>query len=227
MIIDIVTLFPNMFDNFLNESIIKRAIDQKLVTVNVHNLRDYTTYPNRQVDDYGYGGGHGMVIMVEPVYNAIEALKKANTKVIAMTADGQPYKQKTAQTLSNFEHLIIVCGHYEGFDERVLEYVDFEICIGDYILTGGEIPAMLVVDSVTRLIPGVIKEISHIEESFTNGLLDYPVYTKPRLFNENEVPTVLLSGNHQEIEKYRRSAQINRTKIKRPDLWSEYEKVQD
>lgn len=227
MIIDIVTLFPSMFENFLKESIIKRAIEQELVTINVHNLRDYTPYPNRQVDDYGYGGGHGMVLMVEPVYNAINALKKDNTKVAVMIADGEPYKQATALSLSKLPHLIIICGHYEGFDERVLEYVDFEICVGDYILTGGEIPAMLVVDSITRLIPGVIKEISHVEESFSNHLLDYPVYTKPRIFNQDEVPTVLLSGNHKAIEEYRREAQINKTKTKRPDIWSEYEQVQD
>lgn len=227
MIIDIVTLFPKMFDNLISESIIKRAIDQNLVTINVRNLRDYTDYPNKQVDDYGYGGGQGMVLMVEPIYNAIKTLKTKSAQVLLMTPSGQPYTQKVATQLTSNKHLIIICGHYEGFDERVLKYVDAEISIGDYILTGGEIPAMVIVDSVIRLIPGVIKEQSHQEESFNNCLLDYPVYTKPRSFNNDQVPEVLLSGNHQAIEQYRYQAQVDKTKIKRPDLWSEYEKIQN
>lgn len=227
MIIDIVTIFPEMFDNFLNTSIIARAVKSQKVTINIHNLRDYTPYSHGQVDDMPYGGGQGMVLMVEPVVNALEALKKQNSLVIMLTPAGEQYHQDLASSLKNYHHLIILCGHYEGFDERISSYVDLELSLGDYILTGGELASMVLVDSITRLIPGVIKEASHMEESFTNHLLDYPVYTKPRVFREQEVPEILLSGHHQNIATYRQQMQIEKTKNKRPDLWRKYHELQD
>lgn len=227
MIIDIVTIFPEMFDNFLNTSIIARAVKSQKVTINIHNLRDYTPYSHGQVDDMPYGGGQGMVLMVEPVVNALETLKKQNSLVIMLTPAGERYHQDLASSLKNYHHLIILCGHYEGFDERISSYVDLELSLGDYILTGGELASMVLVDSITRLIPGVIKEASHMEESFTNHLLDYPVYTKPRVFREQEVPEILLSGHHQNIATYRQQMQIEKTKNKRPDLWRKYHELQD
>lgn len=218
MIIDIITLFPNMFLEVINSSIIKRAINNKLVNINIHNLRDYALPPHYKVDDYPYGGGAGMVIMCQPIFDAIKALKKENTKVILTTPDGVTYNQKKAYQLSSEKHLIIICGHYEGYDERIKTLVDYEISVGDYVLTGGEIPAMIMVDSITRLIPGVIKEESHMFDSFNNNLLDYPNYTKPSSYNGLDVPEVLLSGHHKNIEKYRKEMQIKKTKEKRPDM---------
>lgn len=211
MIIDIITLFPNMFYEFLNTSIIKRAIDKSLVTINIHNLRDYSNYKNNQVDEYPYGGGSGMVLMCEPVFNAIDALKKENTKVIMMTPSGVTYKQSLAKELSNSKHIIILCGHYEGFDERIRTICDLEISIGNYILTGGEIPAMVLTDSITRLIDGVITKESLDSESFNDGLLDYPNYTRPVEYRGMKVPDVLLSGHHQNIANYRKEEQIKKT----------------
>ena len=218
MKIDILTLFPNMFAGILNESIIKRAIEKKQVEVNIINFRDFSKLNNSQVDDTPYGGGSGMVLRPEPLVAAIEACKTKNSKVILMCPQGITYKQEMAHNLSLEKHLILVCGHYEGFDERIRSFVDEEISIGDYILTGGEIPAMVILDSVVRQIKGVIKEESYQEESFTNNLLDYPTYTKPREFRGLEVPEVLLSGNHAEIEKWRREKQIEKTKLKRKDI---------
>jgi tRNA (guanine37-N1)-methyltransferase len=223
MTIDILTLFPSMFDGFLTESIIKRAINDNLVTINIHNIRDYSKYKNKQVDDYPFGGGHGMVLMCEPIFDAIEALKKENTKVIMMTPDGVKYDQSKAYELKDLEHIIIICGHYEGFDERIRTIVDMEISIGDYILTGGEIPSMVITDSIVRLLDGVILEESHQNESFNNNLLDYPNYTKPREFRGLEVPEVLLSGNHKEINNWRLNESKKRTKQRRPDLIKEGE----
>ncbi len=211
MTIDIVTLFPEMFENFLKTSIIKRAITKELVKINIHNLRDYSNYKNKQVDEYPYGGGAGMVLMCEPVFNAVDALKKENTKVIMTTPSGITYNQDTAINLSKETHLIILCGHYEGFDERIRTICDYEISIGNYVLTGGEIPAMVITDSVTRLINGVISKESLISESFNNGLLDYPNYTKPEVFKGMKVPEVLLSGHHQKIDEYRHSEQVKKT----------------
>ncbi len=211
MIIDIITLFPNMFYEFLNTSIIKRAIDKNLVTINIHNLRDYSNYKNNQVDEYPYGGGSGMVLMCEPVFNAIDALKKEDTKVIMMTPSGVTYKQSLAKELSNLKHIIILCGHYEGFDERIRTICDLEISIGNYVLTGGEIPAMVLTDSITRLIDGVITKESLDSESFNDGLLDYPNYTRPVEYRGMKVPDVLLSGHHQNIAKYRKEEQIKKT----------------
>ena len=217
--IDIVTIFPNMFNNIFEESIIKRAKDKDKVIINIHNFRDYTLDPHNKVDDVAYGGGEGMVLMPQPIFDCVESLKKENSKVILLTPSGIPYKQKMAYDLSQEEHLIIICGHYEGFDERIRTLADIEITIGDYVLTGGEIPAMVLVDSIVRLLPGVIKEKSHLNDSFNeNYLLDYPTYTKPRVFRGMEVPKVLLTGNHQEIEKYRLEESIKKTKELRPDL---------
>lgn len=219
MKIDILTLFPNMFDNIFSESIIKRAVENKLVEINIHNFRDYTDDPHNKVDDTPYGGGAGMVLMAQPIFDCVESLKTDKSKVILLTPSGIPYKQKQAYDLSKEKHLIIICGHYEGFDERITTLADYQISIGDYVLTGGEIPAMVLVDSITRLIPGVINERSHIEDSFNdNYLLDYPTYTKPRVYRGMEVPEVLLSGDHKRIDEYRYQESIKRTKEIRPDL---------
>ena len=218
MVIDVLTLFPNMYDNFLTESIIKRAIDNGKVKVNIHNIRDYTVYNNNQVDDYPFGGGGGMVLMCDPIFRAIDALKDDDAFVIMMTPGGIVYKEKIAYDLSQKKHLIILCGHYEGFDERIKTIVDMEISIGDFVLTGGEIPSMAVMDSIIRLIPGVINSNSLTSESFNDNLLDYPNYTKPVEYRGMKVPDVLLSGNHENINKYRHEMQIELTKKNRPDL---------
>lgn len=219
--IDILTLFPSMFDGFLNESIINRAIKRNLVQINVINFRDYTLDPHGKVDDTPYGGGAGMVLTPQPIFDAVEDLKTENTKVILLTPDGKTYNQEMAYSYSKEEHIILICGHYEGFDERTRTLADSEISIGDYVLTGGEIPSMVITDSITRLIDGVIEKESHEYDSFNNNLLDYPTYTKPRDFRGMKVPDVLTSGNHKEIEKYRLEQQIKRTKERRPDLLKE------
>ncbi len=218
MVIDVLTLFPNMYDNFLTESIIKRAIDNGKVKVNIHNIRDYTVYNNNQVDDYPFGGGGGMVLMCDPIFRAIDALKDDDAFIIMMTPGGIVYKEKVAYDLSQKKHLIILCGHYEGFDERIKTIVDMEISIGDFVLTGGEIPSIVVMDSVIRLIPGVINSNSLTSESFNDNLLDYPNYTKPVEYRGIKVPDVLLSGHHENINKYRHEKQIELTKKNRPDL---------
>ena len=219
--IDILTLFPSMFDGFLNESIINRAIKRKLVQINVINFRNYTLDPHGKVDDTPYGGGAGMVLTPQPIFDAVEDLKTENTRVILLTPDGKTYNQEMAYSYSKEEHIILICGHYEGFDERIRTLADSEISIGDYVLTGGEIPSMVITDSITRLIDGVIEKESHEYDSFNNNLLDYPTYTKPRDFRGMKVPDVLTSGNHKEIEKYRVEQQIKRTKERRPDLLKE------
>lgn len=218
MVIDVLTLFPNMYDNFLTESIIKRAIDNGKVKVNIHNIRDYTVYNNNQVDDYPFGGGGGMVLMCDPIFRAIDTLKDDDAFIIMMTPGGIVYKEKVAYDLSQKKHLIILCGHYEGFDERIKTIVDMEISIGDFVLTGGEIPSMVVMDSIIRLIPGVINSNSLTSESFNDNLLDYPNYTKPVEYRGMKVPDVLLSGHHENINKYRHEKQIELTKKNRPDL---------
>lgn len=218
MRIDILTLFPKMFEEFCEASIISKAIKKDLVSINVYNIRDYSKEKNKQVDDYPYGGGSGMVLMCDPIFNAINSLKCDNTKVIMMTPDGISYKQKNAYEFSKMEHVIILCGHYEGFDERIRTIVDYEVSIGDYVLTGGELPAMVLCDSIVRLVDGVIKEDSHLQESFNNNLLDYPNYTKPRVYNDMEVPDVLLSGHHKNIEEFRYNKQLEKTIKIRPDL---------
>ncbi len=218
MKIDILTLFPSMFDGFMNESIIKRAIDFKKVEINIYNIRDYSKDPHKKVDDYGFGGGKGMVLKIEPIYDALESIKTKDSKIILMTPQGIKYNQEKAYELSKEKHLIIICGHYEGFDERIRSLVDMEISIGDFVLTGGEIPAMAISDSIIRLIDGVIEEQSHINDSFNNNLLDYPVYTHPVDFKGMKVPDVLISGHHANIDSWRKEEQIKRTKERRPDL---------
>lgn len=218
MKIDILTLFPEMFDGIINTSIMKRAITKKQVEINIHNFRKYSPLPNKQVDDTPYGGGGGMVLRPEPLIEAILDLKKENSKVILMCPQGIPYKEQKAYELSKENHLIIVCGHYEGYDERIRKFVDEEISIGDYVLTGGEIPAMVLADSITRLLPGVIKENSYLKDSFTSQMLDYPQYTKPREYKGLSVPEVLLSGDHKKIQKWREEQAIINTKTRRSDL---------
>lgn len=226
MKIDILTLFPNMFEGVFSSSIIKRAIENKLIDIKLHNFRDYTDDPHNKVDDTPYGGGAGMVLMAQPIYDCVESLKDDDSFVILLTPSGVPYKQKIAYDLSKKKHLIIICGHYEGFDERIRALADLEISIGDYVLTGGEIPAMVLTDSITRLIPGVINEQSHIEDSFNeNYLLDYPTYTKPRNFRGMEVPEVLISGDHKKIDEYRYQESLKRTKELRPDLLEKRENI--
>ena len=213
MKIDILTIFPEMFEGFLTTSIIKRAIQNKLVDIEIHDIRKYSKDPHKRVDDYGFGGGRGMVLMPEPIFDAVDDLKKENTKVILMTPQGKTYKQSMAYDLSKEKHLILICGHYEGFDERIRTLADLELSIGDYVLTGGE-----------RLIDGVIEKESHLNDSFNNNLLDYPVYTKPVDFRGMKVPDVLLSGHHANIKKFREEEALKKTKERRPDLLENGEK---
>ncbi len=218
MRIDILTIFPNMFNGFLTESIIKRAIQDKYVDIQIHDIRAYSKDKHKKVDDYGFGGGKGMVLMPEPIFDAVEDIKTKDSKVILMTPQGEPYKQAKAYDLAKEKHLIIICGHYEGFDERIRSLADMEISIGDYVLTGGELASMVITDSIVRLIDGVIEKDSHLNDSFNNNLLDYPVYTKPVDFKGMKVPEVLLSGHHANIEKFRKEESLKRTKERRPDL---------
>lgn len=218
MRIDILTLFPEMFENFSKDSIIKRAIEKGLVEINIIDFRKYSTDPHNRVDDTPYGGGSGMVLMCQPIYDCIDDIKTENSKVIMLTPDGKTYKQNIAYDLSKEKHLILLCGHYEGFDERIRKIVDLEISIGDYVLTGGEYPAMVVADSVIRLVDGVIEEESHQIDSFNDNLLDYETYTKPANFRGMEVPEVLLSGNHKKIDEFRKESRYNRTIERRPDI---------
>ena len=218
MRIDILTLFPHMFDGFVTESIIKRAIDKGMVEINVHNFRDYSLDPHGNVDDTPYGGGAGMVLMCQPIFDCIKNIKTDDSLVIMLTPEGRVYNQKMAYELSNKKHLILLCGHYEGFDERIKSICDMFISVGDFILTGGEIPSMLICDSIIRLLDGVIDKESLESESFNNKLLDYPTYTKPRVYEGMEVPSVLLSGDHKKIAEYRLAEQIKKTKKYRPDL---------
>ena len=218
MKIDILTLFPNMYQGIFDESIIKRAVDEGRVEINIHNFRDYTLDPHKKVDDTPYGGGAGMVLTCQPIFDCVKSLRSDDSIVILMTPDGEVYKQKKAYELSKKKHLILICGHYEGFDERIRTICDMEISIGDYVLTGGELASMVLVDSIVRLMPGVIEEDSHVNDSFNNNLLDYPTYTKPRVYEGMEVPEVLLSGDHKRIEEYRREMSLRRTKERRPDL---------
>lgn len=218
MRIDILTLFPEMFQNFTTESIIKRAIDKKIVEVNIIDFRKYSNDPHQKVDDTPYGGGSGMVLMCQPIYDCIESIRTKDSKVIMLTPDGYVYKESIAYDLSKEKHLILLCGHYEGFDERIRNIVDMEISIGDYVLTGGELPAMVVADSIIRLVDGVIEKESHLVDSFNDSLLDYETYTKPADFRGMKVPDVLLSGDHKKIDEFRENSRYNRTRERRPDL---------
>lgn len=215
MKIDILTLFPEMFDGFLNTSIIKRARELGKVDINVHNFRDYSLDKHGRVDDYPYGGGAGMVLMCEPIFRAVEDIKTDDSIVIMLSPSGCVFKQSIANSLSKKKHLIFLCGHYEGFDERIKTIVDREVSVGDFILTGGEVPAMAIVDAVTRLIPGVINEDSLTSETFNDDLVDFPVYTKPAEFRGMRVPEVLLSGHHANIDKWRLEERKRLTELRK------------
>lgn len=220
MKIDIISLFPKMFKGPFGESIVKRAQEKNLVEIKIHNLRKWAVDKHGTVDDRPYGGGTGMILMVEPIYKALQKLKNKKSKVILFTPQGTVFNQKIAERLSKVEHLILLCGHYEGLDERVREHlVDEEISIGDYVLTGGELPAMVLVDTIARLIPGVLKKEEAIkEESFAQGLLEYPQYTRPANFLGWKVPKILLSGNHRKIKEWQKKKALDRTRKRRPDL---------
>ena len=207
-----------MFENVFSSSIIKRAVDEEKVEINIHNFREYSKDPHHKVDDTPYGGGSGMVLTCQPIFDCVESLKTKDSLTILLTPDGIPYKQEIAYNLATKKHIILICGHYEGFDERIRSICDMELSIGDYVLTGGELASMVITDSIVRLLPGVIEQASHQNDSFNNNLLDYPTYTKPRNFRGLEVPSVLLSGDHKKIEEYRKNESIKRTQERRPDL---------
>lgn len=232
MKVDVITLFPGMFRGLLEESILGRARDRGLLEIGVHNLRDFATGRHQVVDDYTFGGGPGMVLKPEPIFAAVESLRREGSRVVLMSPQGRVFRQAIAQQLSRLEHLVLLCGHYEGVDERVREQlVDDELSIGDYVLTGGELAAMVVVDAVGRLIPGVLGgEESTLEESFAAGLLEYPHYTRPASFRGWEVPEVLLSGDHARVARWRREQSLLRTLRRRPELlrperWEELRKL--
>lgn len=224
MRIEILSLFPKMFDGPFGESIVKRAVDRGLVSISIHNPRDHTHDKHHTVDDYPYGGGNGMVMKPEPIFEAVESIKgligEAAVPVILLTPQGRLFSHGIAQELSKEQNLVLVCGHYEGVDERVMRHlVTDEISIGEYVLTGGELAAMVVVDAVVRMLPGALGcQGSVTDESYARGFLEYPQYTRPREYRGWEVPEVLLSGNHQEIARWRREEAIERTLVRRPDL---------
>lgn len=225
----ILTLFPEMVMDGLNTSIIGRAIEAGLLEINAVNIRDYSINKHMKVDDYPYGGGAGLVMQPEPVYRAYKDLEKDMKKeprVVYLTPQGTTFHQEMAKELAKEEELVFLCGHYEGIDERVLEEIVTDyVSIGDYVLTGGELPAMVMIDSISRLVPGVLhNDDSAGDESFENGLLEYPQYTRPPVFLDKEVPEVLLSGHHENIRKWRHEQSVKRTKERRPDLWEAYEK---
>ncbi len=228
MKITVLTLFPDMIKPVISQSIIGRAIYEKKLQIDVIDYRTFSLNKHHKVDDTPYGGGAGMVLQAEPVVRALRAVEGHEKALkILMTPQGEPYKQSQAKALSKAEHLIILCGHYEGFDERIRPYFDQEISIGDYVLTGGEVAALVVIDSTIRLIPGVLnKDASHEEDSFSDGLLEYPHYTRPPVYEGQAVPDVLLSGHHQAIASWRRAESIKRTRTRRPDLYEAYLKRQ-
>ncbi len=220
MKVDVLTLFPGMFSGPLDESIIKRARAAGLLDFTIHNLRDYAHDRHRTVDDRPFGGGPGMLLKPEPIFEAVEAIAREKTRVILVSPSGRKFNQAIARELAQEEHLLMVCGHYEGFDERIRqELADDELSIGDYVLTNGALPVMVIVDAVTRLIPGVLgDDESSREESFSQDLLEYPQYTRPAVFRGLGVPEVLLSGNHAEIARWRVEQARQRTRERRPDL---------
>ena len=218
MRIDVLTLFPEMFES-LNYSILKRAQEENLISINLVNIRDFASPPHYKCDDEPYGGGAGMVMLCEPLFKAIESILDDNAKIYYMSPRGKVFNQNIAKTLSSLEHIILLCGHYEGIDQRVIDYFHIEeLSIGDYVLTGGEIPAMAVIDAVARLIPNVITNESLKNESFSNNLLEYDQYTKPLEFKGLKVPEILTSGHHANIEKWREQNSLENTKKNRPDL---------
>ncbi len=218
MIIDIVTIFPEFFDTFLSTSIIKRAIMLKQVDIRLHQIRDYSHNKHHNIDDTPYGGGVGMLMTFPPFYDVIMKLKTEKSMVIYLSPQGKLFNQKIAKKLVKMDHLILLCGHYEGIDARVESLIDMELSIGDYILTGGEIPAMIISDAITRLIPDVIHEDSAEEDSLQNGWLKFPQYTKPETYQGHSVPEILLSGHHQKIAEWRKEQQVRKTFTKRRDL---------
>ncbi len=224
---DVLTLFPEMVENYFQYSILKRAVEGGIVTVNTINPRDYTENKHKKVDDIPYGGGAGMVLMPQPYVDAYTAIKKQeNSTTIMLSPQGEPLTDKIVNELAEYEQIIMLCGHYEGFDERIREIIKpREISIGDFVLTGGELPALCLIDSVSRKIEGTLGRIeSADEDSFSNGLIEYPQYTRPRDFRGYKVPEVLLNGNHKDIKEYRYQQSLERTKIKRPDLYEQYKK---
>lgn len=228
MKIHVLTLFPNMIHGVIKESIIGRALYEKKLEIHVIDFREFSLNKHKKVDDYPYGGGAGMVLQVEPVVRALRSIEgyEQATKIM-MTPQGIPYHQGIAEDFSIKDHLIILCGHYEGFDERIRAYFDLEVSIGDYVLTGGEIAALAIIDSTIRLIPGILnKDESSVEDSFSMGLLEYPQYTRPKIFEEKEVPEVLMSGHHEKIKLWRQSEALKRTKERRQDLYETYTKSQ-
>ncbi len=218
MIIDVLTLFPEMFES-LNHSIIKRAQDDGIVTINVTNIRDFAAAPHFKCDDEPYGGGAGMVMLCDPLFKAIDSVIRPNSKVYYMSPRGKVFNQALAKDMSIYEHVVLLCGHYEGIDQRVIDYYNIqELSIGDYVLTGGELPAMVVIDTIARLIPNVITSESLDSESFSNNLLEYDQYTRPAEYKGMKVPDILLSGHHANIEKWRKQNSLDNTRKNRPDL---------
>ncbi len=230
MRIDILTLFPGMFKGFLTESIIKRAIEKKIVEINIHNIRDFANNKHKQVDDYPFGGGAGMVMMIEPIDRAIEHLRKNTNydEIIYLTPDGELYNQKLANYLSTLNNIVLLCGHYKGVDQRVRDnLITREISIGDYVLSGGELPAAVLIDSIVRLIPGVLSdETSALTDSFQDNLLSPPVYTRPANYKGWKVPDVLLSGNFKAIEEWKFNQSVERTKKLRPYLLDKSQNIE-
>ena len=222
MKVDVLTLFPGMFAGAMDESILRRAQEKRRLELTIRNLRDWTHDRHRTVDDEPYGGGPGMVLKPEPIFEAIEELAGETTQVVMLSPQGQPFRQSKARELAGHEHLLMLCGAYEGFDERVRSLVNHELSIGDYVLTNGALPAMVVIDAVTRLLPGVLgDDSSTTEESFSENLLEYPQYTRPADFRGMKVPEVLLSGDHGAVEEWRQEQAIERTAQRRPDLLEE------
>lgn len=227
MKISILTLFPELFKDFVNTSIISHSLTKEINEIEIINFREYSKDHHKRVDDYQYGGGAGMVIGLQAIIDCLEDVKSKDSHVVLLSPQGVTYNQTIAKKFSKYKHLILICGHYEGFDERIINFVDEVISIGDYILTGGEIPAMIVADSCIRLVADTINHDSLLCESFENNLLDYPVYTKPKNFRGYKVPEVLISGNHQKIAQWRKQQQILKTKKNRTDLYKKYLKSKD
>ena len=224
MTFDILTIFPEMFEGIINSSIIKRAIEKGLITINIIDFREYAGNKHMTVDDYAYGGGAGMLIRVDPIHRALQNIPNIDKAYKILTSpSGHIWSQQKAEELSKKDHIVIICGHYEGIDNRITNYIDEEISVGDYVLTGGEIPAAILFDSISRLIPGVIKDESTQQESFTTGILEYPQYTRPPVYDGYEVPEILLSGHHANIAKWQRYQALKKTYLNRPDLLEKVE----
>ena len=229
MKIHVLTIFPELINMFKEWSIVGRTVDKGILSLEAIDIRDFTKDKHRQVDDYPFGGGPGMIMKAQPIYDALTSVKEKNSKTIYLSPQGKPYNQEMAKILSQEEHLILLCGHYEGIDNRIVDnYIDMEISIGDYVLTGGEVPAMVLIESIIRLLPGALaNEESYSDESHYSGLLEYPQYTRPEEFMGKKVPDVLLSGHHGKIEKWRREQSILRTAKRRPDLLEKVELTEE